>query len=688
MNSLFAKLRQSEIALALGIIGILIILFVPLPPMMLDFFFALNITMSVVILFTVLLINKSLEFSVFPLVLLVTTMYRLALNVASTRLILSEGHNGSAAAGKVIETFGDFVMGGQFIIGIILFIILVIVNFMVVTKGSGRIAEVSARFTLDSLPGKQMAIDADLNAGMITEEGARERRKELEDETGFFGAMDGASKFVRGDAIAGLIITGINAVVGVGIGMVSHDMSGTQVADTYLLMTVGDGLVAQIPALIISISAGILIAKSGDDKAVGNAIFQQVGTNYQTFYMVAGVLVLIGSIPNMPGLMFWSLAGACGYYAYYLQQKKVKDAEIEQAAESEAKAEEVAQAATKEEDSLSEALAIDTLKIELGYGLLKLVEASKGGRLMEQIKSMRRQLAREVGFVVPNIRIRENMQFEPGGYAISIKDIQAASSNLNADKLLAMDPTGTSLPIAGEDTIEPTFGLPAKWINESQREEASFNGYTVVDCSTVITTHMTEIIKDNMPELLTRNEVEKLIEDLKPVHEKLIEELIPAKITVGTFQRILQNLLEERVSIKDLPTILEALSDAVIKTQDVVELTDIVRSRLARQICHGFINHEGVVPVISLSAAWETEFMAASDGISVAMEPSKVQGFLKAAKDRVENAMAQGLNPVILCSASTRRMVRTVTSRAMPQISVLSQNEIHSKVNIKTISQI
>ena len=361
MNSLFAKLRQSEIALALGIIGILIILFVPLPPMMLDFFFALNITMSVVILFTVLLINKSLEFSVFPLVLLVTTMYRLALNVASTRLILSEGHNGSAAAGKVIETFGDFVMGGEFIIGIILFIILVIVNFMVVTKGSGRIAEVSARFTLDSLPGKQMAIDADLNAGMITEEGARERRKELEDETGFFGAMDGASKFVRGDAIAGLIITGINAVVGVGIGMVSHDMSGAQVADTYLLMTVGDGLVAQIPALIISISSGILIAKSSDDKAVGNAIFQQVGTNYQTFYMVAGVLVLIGSIPNMPGLMFWSLAAACGYYAYYLQQKKVKDAEVEQAAESEAKAEEVAQAATKEEDSLSEALAIDTL---------------------------------------------------------------------------------------------------------------------------------------------------------------------------------------------------------------------------------------------------------------------------------------------------------------------------------------
>jgi flagellar biosynthesis protein FlhA len=404
--------------------------------------------------------------------------------------------------------------------------------------------------------------------------------------------------------------------------------------------------------------------------------------------MVAGVLVLIGSIPNMPGLMFWSLAGVCGYYAYYLQQKKVKDAEVEKAAESEAKAEEVAQAATKEEDSLSEALAIDTLKIELGYGLLKLVEASKGGRLMEQIKSMRRQLAREVGFVVPNIRIRENMQFEPGGYAISIKDIQAASANLNADKLLAMDPTGTSLPIAGEDTIEPTFGLPAKWINESQREEASFNGYTVVDCSTVITTHMTEIIKDNMPDLLTRNEVEKLLEDLKDHHEKLIEELIPAKITVGTFQRILQNLLEERVSIKDLPTILEALSDAVIKTQDVTDLTDAVRVRLSRQICHGLVNHEGTIPVVSLSSAWETEFLSAQDGLNVAMEPSKVQGFIKIAKEKVEHAMAQGLNPAILCSASSRRTVRAVTSRIMPNVPVLSQNEIHAKVSIKTVSTI
>lgn len=688
MNEIFAKLRQSEITLALGIIGILIILFVPLPPIMLDFFFALNITISVTILFTVLLISKSLEFSVFPLVLLVTTMFRLALNVASTRLILSEGHNGSAAAGKVIETFGNFVMGGQFIIGLILFIILVIVNFMVVTKGSGRIAEVSARFTLDSLPGKQMAIDADLNAGMITEEGARARRKELEEETGFFGAMDGASKFVRGDAIAGLIITGINAVVGVAIGMISHGMDFAGAADSYLLMTVGDGLVAQIPALIISISAGILIAKSGDDKAVGNAIFQQIGTNHQTYFMVAGVMFLIGTIPNMPGFVFWLLSGLTGYYGYYLLKKKEVEAVEEEKAQAESKAEEVAQAATKDEDSLTDALTIDTLKIELGYGLLKLVEVSKGGRLMEQIKSMRRQLAREMGFVVPNIRIRENMQFEPGGYAISIKDIEVARASLEADKLLAMDPTGTSLPIEGKDTVEPTFNLPAKWIEESRREEASFNGYTVVDCSTVITTHMTEIIKDNMPDLLTRNEVEKLLEDLKDHHEKLIEELIPAKITTGTFQRILQNLLEERVSIKDLPTILEALSDAVIKTQDVTDLTDAVRVRLSRQICHGLINHEGSIPVVSLSSAWETEFLSAQDGLNVAMEPSKVQGFIKIAKEKVEHAMAQGLNPAILCSSSSRRTVRAVTSRIMPNVPVLSQNEIHSKVSIKTVSTI
>jgi flagellar biosynthesis protein FlhA len=688
MNDLFTKLKQSETILAIGIIGVLVILFVPLPSWMLDFFFALNITFSVIILFTVLLIKKSLEFSVFPLVLLVTTMFRLSLNVASTRLILSEGQNGPAAAGKVIETFGHFVMGGQFIIGIILFIILVIVNFMVVTKGSGRIAEVAARFTLDSLPGKQMAIDADLNAGMITEEGARARRKELEEETGFFGAMDGASKFVRGDAIAGLIITAINAVVGVSIGMISHDMNFAAASDSYLLMTVGDGLVAQIPALIISISAGILIAKNGDDKAVGNAIFKQMGANQQTFFMVGAVLFLIGSIPNMPGGVFWLLSAASVYYGFFLLKKvKFKENEV---LENEAadKAAALASTVTKDEDSLTDALSIDTLRIELGYGLLKLVEASKGGRLMDQIKSMRRQLAREMGFVVPNIRIRENMQFQPGGYAISIKDIDVVNAVLEPDKLLAMDPTGTSLPMDGIDTIEPTFGLPAKWINENQREDASFNGYTVVDCSTVITTHITEIIKDNMPDLLTRNEVEKLIEDLMPNHEKLIEELVPAKIPMGTLQKVLQNLLEERVSIKDLPTILEALSDAVIKTQDVFSLTESVRARLARQICNGYVGVDGIMSVISLSAAWETEFISSQDGSNIAMEPSKVQGFLKLAKEKVETAMAQGQNPVILCSSSSRRLVRMVTSRVMPQIPVLSQNEVHSKISIKTISSI
>ncbi|MCP4355368.1 MAG: flagellar biosynthesis protein FlhA [Proteobacteria bacterium] len=688
MNSLLNKLKQSEIALAIGIVGVLIILFVPLPAILLDFFFALNIAISIIILFTVLLIKKSTEFSVFPLTLLITTMFRLSLNVASTRLILSKGHDGSASAGKVIETFGNFVMGGEFIIGLVLFIILVIVNFMVVTKGSGRIAEVSARFTLDSLPGKQMAIDADLNAGMIDEAQARARRTELEEETGFFGAMDGASKFVRGDAIAGLIITAINAIVGLSIGVISHDMSFNAAADSYLLMTVGDGLVAQIPALVISISAGILIAKSSDDKAVGTAIFNQIGANHQTFFMVAAVLFLIGTIPNMPGGVFWLLAGSSGYYGYFLMKKGDQKVADEQLQAEEEQAGEVAQEAVNAEDSLTDALSIDTLKIELGYGLLKLVDVSKGGRLMEQIKAMRRQLAKEVGFVVPNIRIRENMQFEPGGYSIAIKDIEVTKTVLEADKLLAMDPTGTSLPIDGEDTVEPTFGLPAKWIEESKREEASFSGYTVVDCSTVITTHITEIIKDNMPDLLTRNEVEKLLEDVSINNEKLVEELVPEKIAFGSFQRILQNLLEERVSIKDLPTILEALSEAIESTKDVQVLTEQVRIRLSRQLCHSNTNHEGAIPVISLSAAWETEFLAATDGSNLAMEPSKVQGFLKLAKEKIDSAVAQGENPIILTSAGTRKLVRSVTSRAMPHIAVLSQNEIHQRVSIKSLGQI
>ena len=482
-KGIIGVLKQSEIALAVAVMSILALLFVPVPAILLDFLFTISITAAVMILLTVLFVEKAMEFSAFPMLLLITTMLRLSLNVASTRLILSEGHQSEAAAGKIIETFGELVMQGEFIIGLVVFLVLIIVNFMVITKGSGRIAEVAARFTLDSLPGKQMAIDADLNAGLISEDDARTRRKDLEKETGFYGAMDGASKFVRGDAIAGLIITGLNVVVGMGIGIISHDMTAGESADRYMLLTVGDGLVAQIPALIISTSAGLLVAKSGTTKAAGSAIFEQIGHNPKALFVAASLLGLLGLLPNMPILPFWFVAGILIYTGYVATQGP----SVEEIAAAEANAEAQEEDTEPQEEPIASVLHIDTLRLELGYGLLNLIDDSKGGKLTEQIKAMRRQMAKEMGFVVPSIRIQDNMQMDPGGYQVSIKDIDAGTGVLKPGQIMAMDPTGAAPPIEGEETVEPTFGLPARWIDETQREEASFNGYTVVDCSTIIT---------------------------------------------------------------------------------------------------------------------------------------------------------------------------------------------------------
>lgn len=688
INSIVDALKQSEIALAFGVIFILSLLFVPIPAGMLDFMFTINITAAVVVLMTVLFVQKAMEFSAFPMLLLITTMLRLSLNVASTRLILSKGHETEAAAGKIIETFGELVMGGQFIIGLILFLILVIVNFMVITKGSGRIAEVAARFTLDSLPGKQMAIDADLNAGLITEDDARTRRAELEQETGFFGAMDGASKFVRGDAIAGLIITALNITVGMGIGIVTHDMSAGDAANRYMLLTVGDGLVAQIPALIISTAAGMLVAKSGAKEAAGEAIFTQLSDNPKSLYVVASLMFFLSLLPNMPVLPFWFMAAICGGFAYYSQTQKQEAVVKEQMQADEQQAEE----ATPKEEPIASILHIDTLRLELGYGLLGLIDEAKGGKLTEQIKAMRRQMAREMGFVVPSIRIQDNMQIDSGGYKITIKDISAGEGTLQAGKLMAMDPTGSAPPMAGEDTVEPTFGLPAKWIEESKREEAGFNGYTVVDCATVITTHLTEIVKDHLAELLTRNETEKLLEEIRHEHDKLIDDLIPNSITIGMLQKVLQNLLAERISIRDLPTILESLSDGVQSTRNITQLTEMVRSRLSRQICTKHLDHTGVMNIISLGGAWEKEFQSSiltdGDERQLAMEPTKVQQFIKTTRDIFDTQMMSGIQPVLLTSPTMRPFVRSVLERALPSISVMSQAEVHPRVKIKTVGNI
>jgi len=691
VQNLLNNLRQSEVLLAMGVVSLIVLFFVPLPAAALDFLVALNITLGLVILLTILFIKKALEFTAFPMLLLITTTFRLALNVASTRLILSEGHNGSAAAGKIIETFGQVIIGGNFVIGLILFLILIIVNFVVITKGSGRIAEVAARFTLDSLPGKQMAIDADLNAGLINEDDARTRRKELEQETGFFGAMDGASKFVRGDAIAGLIITALNIAVGIIVGMAQHGMTIGDAANRYTVLTVGDGLVAYIPALTISIGAGMLVAKSGTSTAAGDVVFGQIFQDTKALYMVAVLMVFISLMPNMPKLPFWAIAAGLVYASIVIKRKK-DEAPLEAARmEAEAAAEEAA-TAPPEEEPMASVLHVDTLKLELGYNLLNLIDESRGGRLTDQIKAMRRQMAKDIGFVVPSIRIQDNMQAGAGQYLISIKDIKAGEGVLEPGQLLAMDPTGSAAPINGTETIEPTFGLPARWINEAQKEEAAFSGYTVVDNATVIVTHLTEVIKDNLSDLLTRNEVEKLLDENRGEHGKLIDEIVPERVSIGLLQQVLKNLLRERVSIRDLPGILEALGDAP-NTRNIASMTEHVRQRLSRQISMQHANPaDKTLNIIALTPAWEKEFTdnILTDGEErhLAMAPEKVQSFVKVLKENFERQLMNGINAALITSPTVRPFARMLVERSMPSVPVISQVEIHPKARIKTVGTI
>jgi flagellar biosynthesis protein FlhA len=689
-NQIARKLLQSEVFLAIGVLFIIALLFVPLPAWLLDVMFSISITMAVLILLNVLFIEKATDFNAFPTLLLITTLLRLSLNVASTRLIITHGHQDQAAAGKIIEAFGQFVIGGEFLVGIVIFLIYVVFNFIVITKGATRIAEVAARFTLDSLPGKQMAIDADLNAGLITEDDARARRKELEYESGFYGAMDGSSKFVRGDAIAGLIITAINILAGIGAGMMIHGMTFAEAGKRFTVLTVGDGLVAMVPALIISLAAGFLVSKSGANRSVGKVILEQASRHPQTMFLAAGLLMLISALPFIPALPFLTLAALLVAGGVLLMQTAHKNAE--RAAQEKEEQEAAATAQEPTEEPLSSILHIDTLRLELGYGLLSLIDEAKGGRLPDQIKAMRRQMAKEIGFVVPSIRIQDNMQLDPGGYSLSIKDIQVGQGVLRPGKLLAMDPTGAAPPMKGEDTKEPTFGLPAKWIDETLKEEASFNGYTVVDCSTVIVTHLTEVIKDNMADLLTRQEVEKLLEEIKPTYGKLIDELIPSTITVNVLQKVMQNLLSERISVRDLPTILEAIADAATTSKNISVITELVRARMNRQISASHLNEEGIIPIITLSSGWEKEFATSItvDGgdRQLAMEPTKVQAFIRAVKDSFEKQIMSGMQPVLLTSPGTRPFVRSLLERTLPTVPVLSQSEIHPKVKIRTVGSV
>lgn len=687
---LIASTKRGDIFFALAIILMLVILIMPMPAWLLDIALAFSITISCLVLMTAIFIERPNEFNAFPLVLLITTMYRLSLNLASTRLILSKGYQGPDAAGEVIAAFGGFIMGNNFVIGVIVFAILVIVNFVVITKGSGRIAEVAARFALDAMPGKQMAIDADLSSGLITEDQARARREELSKESSFYGAMDGASKFVRGDAIAGLIITFINIVAGIIIGMVQNNMSFADAGETYTRLTVGDGLVSQVPALIISVAAGILVSKAGMTDATDKVLFEQVANYPKALGMSAFMAVALGMLPGTPALPFMLLGSLTGITAYYLdKQQKIAQQRAAEVLEQEQKQGAIAKAA---DEPIANALRIDLIRLEIGYGLLPLINEETNRKLTDQIKALRRALASELGFVMPSIRIQDNMQLEANEYNIYIKEVRAGKGELRPTQLLVMDPRGEPITLPGENTTEPTFGLRAMWVDQSYREEAMFRGYTVVDPATVVTTHITELVKDNMPELLSYAETQKLLDELDKEHQKLIKELIPGKVSLGAVQRILQNLLQERVSIRDLPTILEGISEAVASTHSLMAITEHVRSRLARQLSNANANELGIIPLVTLSPEWEHAFAEAivgeGDDRQLAMAPTALQAFITKVRQIMEDLAIKGETAVLLTSPGIRPFVRSIIERFRPLTVVMSQNEIHPKAKIKTVGQI
>ena len=685
-GQLAARLRPftpgTDIGLAIGVILLLSVLVLPLPTLILDIGLALSVTSSVLVLMVAIFLVRPLDFTSFPTLLLLTTLLRLSLNVATTRLILSHGQDGPLAAGHVVAAFGGFLMGGDVVIGIILFAILLIVNFMVITKGSGRIAEVAARFSLDAMPGKQMAIDSDLSAGLIDEKAARQRRSDLEEESGFYGAMDGAAKFVRGDAIACLIITVINIVGGLTIGLLRHGMSFSDAASTYSTLTIGDGLVSQIPSLLVSVAAGIVVTKGGTEGSADAALMRQLGGSPKPLGMAAGAATVLALMPGLPALPFLMLAGLAGAGAWVRHKNPPRmEGEVPEAA-----------GAVAAEAPITDALRIDMVRVELGYGLLVLA-GGEAPRLTEQIKGLRRAIAAEMGFVLPPVRIQDNMALDPDTYVVRIKEIIAGQGVVRPTMVLAMDPSGGMPNFPGEPTHEPTFGLPAMWIDASQRDEANFRGCTVVDPPSVLTTHLTELVKQNMAELLSFAETQKLLDDLPRDQQKLVGELIPSQIPVGGVQRVLQGLLAERVSIRDLPTILEGIQEACAgQARAIPAIVAHVRTRLARQLSDAHLGPNFYLPLITLSANWENEFhdslVGTGEERQLAMAPTKLADFMQRLRAEFDAAAAAGEAPVLLTSAPLRAHVRAIVERIRPETPVLAQTEIHPRVRIRTIGSL
>jgi flagellar biosynthesis protein FlhA len=687
--------KYTDVIFALAVFCILLVMLFPVPVGLLDFLLSISITFSIMILLNVLFIKKSLDFSSFPTILLIAAVLRLSLNIATTRTILSQGHNGPDSAGAVIEAFGVMVTGNNVVIGVIVFAILTIINFIVITKGSGRIAEVSARFSLDAMPGKQMAIDADLSSGLIDEATARKRRKEIQDESTFYGAMDGASKFVRGDAIAGIIITFINFIGGIVIGVLQRDMPFVEASETYTILTIGDGLVSQIPSLIVSTSAGLLVTKSGVVGSADRAVFGQLGRFPRTLAVVSGVTFVLALFPMLPTMPFLILSILSGIAAWYLTNNPMMDDdELEQKQKDEKQSQEQKkeEEAMKPEKELEKALKIDQITLELGYGLLSLINYTKGQKLTDQIKALRTQIARDLGFVLPSVRIQDNMKLPANDYVIKVKELESGKGTVFPEMVMVMSPTGGRIDIQGQDTKDPTFGLTAKWIDESKSDEANFKGLTVIHPPTVITTHLTEVVKDNISELLSYSETQKLVDGIDEQHKKLVDDIVPGQVSVAILQKVLQRLLAEGISIRDLPTILEAMAEAIQVTKSSMLLTEHARSRLSRQISYSLIDKENQLNVVTLSPEFEQAFSESLIGHGeekqLAMAPTKLQSFINKCKAQLESLSIKGTYPVLLVSPTIRPYVRAVIERFRSQTPVLSQNEVYPKVKIKAVGEV
>ncbi|MBF0111558.1 MAG: flagellar biosynthesis protein FlhA [Desulfamplus sp.] len=677
------KKESSDIAMVLAMVSILMAMILPLPAILLDFFLALNITMAVIVLITTMYTKEPLDFAIFPSLLLVLTLFRLALNIGTTRMILLHGSEGPLAAGAIIMSFGNFVVGGNYVVGFIIFIILVLINFMVITKGAGRIAEVAARFTLDAMPGKQMAIDADLNAGMIDEAEAKRRRKAIARESEFHGAMDGASKFVSGDAVAGIIITIINIGAGFIIGVLQQGMPVMEALTNYTLLTVGDGLVSQIPALLISTSAGILVSRAGSENRMGKDFVEHLLSSPTPVYIGSIIVFCLGLVPGLPAFPFMTLAVilATGTW-YFLRDAKTKDEGSETTTSDSETPEEPGSP-----DDVEHLLNVDTIELEVGYGLIPLVDKQQDGMLLGRIKAIRRQFATEMGIIIPPIHIRDNLQLSAAQYRILIKGVEAAGSELMINHLLAMDPGGVAGGIDGIPTTEPAFHLPALWIPKEREDEAKFAGYTVVDNSTVVATHLTEIIRKNAYELLGRQEVQHLMDNIAKSNPKAVEELIPALMSLGMVQKVLQNLLRERISIRDLLTIVETLADYAPMSKDPDLLTEYVRQKIAKGMLAPYIQPNKVLQVITIDRNLEEmltkNIKHTEHGSYLAIEPQVVEQIVQSLSAEVEKQIAMDIQPVVMCSPALRRHFRKLIEHALPSVFVVSHAEIVDDINLQ-----